>query len=256
METAPQKTKSDAANKNPVFNQKEREAMIVQYVFLVRRIAEKMAARLPSSIVLDELISAGCLGLIDAVDKYDPKRNVSFKTYAVYRLKGAILDELRSLDRYSRSMRKKIRDIEKAVAAVEGRVERSAADWEIAAEMEIELEQYFKILSEIHDAALLNLDEYIRNHDNKIVSKKTFQDQIISKNDPSKNLALQELKQIVSHAISELSEKEQLVVSLYYHEELMLNEIGSILDLAESRICQIHRMVLVKLKNKLKKYYQ
>jgi RNA polymerase sigma factor FliA len=245
-----------AVKKNAVLTGKEREALIVNYAYLVRRIAERMAARLPSSVSLDELISAGCLGLIDAVDKYDPKRNVSIKTYAAHRIKGAILDELRSMDWYSRSMRKKIREIEKAVAAVEEREERNAADWEVAEEMGIELEHYFKILSEIHDAALLNLDEHIRNHDNEILSKKTFQEQIVSKDDPSKNLALQELKQAVSNAISGLSEKEQLVVSLYYNEELTFNEIGGILNLTESRICQIHTMVLVKLRNRLKQYKQ
>lgn len=245
-----------AVKKDAMLTGKKRESMIVNYAYLVRRVAQRMAARLPSSVTLDELISAGCLGLIDAVDKYDPKRNVNIKTYAVHRIKGAILDELRSMDWYSRSMRKKIREIEKAVAAVEEREERNAKDWEVAEEMDIELEQYFKILSEIHDAALLNLDEHIRNHDNEIITKKTFQEQIISKDDPSKNLALQELKQAVSNAISGLSEKEQLVVSLYYNEELTFNEIGSILNLTESRICQIHTMVLVKLKNRLKHYKQ
>ncbi len=255
MKTAPKKTKPVMTPKDTVINCKEREALIVKYAYLVRRIAKKMAARLPSSVVLDELISAGCLGLISAVDKYDPQRDVSIKTYAAHRIKGAMLDELRSFDWYSRSMRKKIRDIEKAVATVERREGRNAADPEVAEEMGLELEQYFKILSEIHDAALLNLDEHIRNHDNEVITKKTFQEQIVSKDDPSKNLALQELKQIVSRAISGLSEKEQLVVSLYYNEELTLNEIGSILDLTESRICQIHTMVLVKLKSKLKQYY-
>jgi len=245
-----------AVKKDAMLTGKKRESMIVNYAYLVRRVAQRMAARLPSSVTLDELISAGCLGLIDAVDKYDPKRNVNIKTYAVHRIKGAILDELRSMDWYSRSMRKKIRDIEKAVAAVEEREERNAKDWEVAEEMGIELEQYFKFLSEIHDAALLNLDEHIRNHDNEIITKKTFQEQIISKDDPSKNLALLELKQAVSSAISGLSEKEQLVVSLYYNEELTFNEIGSILNLTESRICQIHTMVLVKLKNRLKQYKQ
>jgi len=249
-------TMKSAAKKNTTFSGKTREDLIVKYAYLVRRIAEKMATRLPSSVILDELISAGCLGLIDAVDRYDPKRNVNIKTYAAHRIKGAILDELRSMDWYSRSMRKRIREIEKAVAAVEGRKERNAQDWEVAHEMGIELEQYFKILSEIHDAALLNLDEHIRNHDNEVITKKTFQEQIISKDDPSKNLALQELKQAVSTAISGLSEKEQLVVSLYYNEELTFSEIGGILNLTESRICQIHTMVLVKLKSRLDHYRQ
>lgn len=236
-------------------DQKEREALIVRYAYLVKRIAGKMAVRLPSNVMVDELISAGCMGLIDAVDKFDPEKEVSLETYAEYRIRGAILDELRNMDWYSRSMRKRIRDIEKAVADIESREGRAAQDWEVAQEMGLELEEYFKQLSQIHGAALLSFDEYIRNQNNETFSRKTFQERIRSKDDPGRSFDKEELKTVVADAIRKLSEKEQLVISLYYHEEMTLNEIGKILSLTESRICQIHTVALVKLKNKLKEYY-
>lgn len=236
------------------FDPQTREAMIVKYAYLVKRIAGKMAARLPSSVLMDELVSAGCMGLIDAVDKFDPEKEVNLQTYAEYRIRGAILDELRNMDWYSRSMRKKIRDIEKAVAAVESREGRTADDGEVAAELGVDLDQYYKYLTDIHGTAILSLDEYIRNQDNEAVSQKRFQDQVRSADDPSGNFAREELKRIVARAITSLSEKEQLVISLYYHDELTLNEIGKVLKLTESRICQIHTMALIKLKNKLKAF--
>ncbi len=238
------------------FDEKEREETIVKYAYLVKHIAGRMATRLPSSVLYDELVSAGCVGLIDAIDKYDPSRDVNLKTYAAYRIKGAILDELRSMDWYSRSMRKKIRDIEKAVFTIESRQGRTAEDGEIAKELGIDIEKYFKIIADIQGVALLSLDEYIRDQDNESLSRKTFQNRIRSKDDPSANIAREELKEVVADAIRSLSEKEQMVVSLYYHDELTLKEVGNIMNLTESRICQIHTMALIKLKIKLKEYYE
>lgn len=247
---------SDSKGREGRLDPKAREALIVEYAPLVKRIAGRMATRLPPTVIFDELISAGCVGLIDAVDKYDPGRKVNLETYAEHRIRGAILDELRSLDWYSRSMRKKIRDIEKAVTRVEAQTDGLAGDREVAAELGIDLEVYFKYLSDIYGAALLSLDEYIRNQENQSYAGKTFQDKIRSSDDPSDNLAKEELKHMVAQAIKTLSEKEQLVISLYYHEELTLNEIGKVVHLTESRICQIHTVALIKLRSKLKRYYE
>jgi len=249
-------TKTVSTDKNQRLTPVEREELIIRHAPLVKRIAAKMAMRLPSSVVFDELISAGCLGLIDAIDKFDPERDVSLETYAEFRIRGAILDELRSLDWYSRSMRKKIRDIEKAVTSVETREGRFAEDWEIAKELGMDLELYFKQLSNIHGAALLSMDEFIKNKDNQSSTQNTFQEKIKSKEDPSRRLFREELKQEIAKAIRTLSEKEQLVISLYYQDELTLSEIGTILKLTESRICQIHTNALIKLKNRLRMYYQ
>ena len=238
------------------FSQKKREAMIVGYAPLVKHIAGRMAMRIPPSVKFDELISAGSLGLIDAIDRFDPTREVDLKTYAAYRIKGAILDELRNMDWYSRSMRKKIQEIEKAVILVESREGRPAEDSEIAREMEVPLEEYFRILSNIHGVALFSLDEYIKDEYNDSLTKKSFGEKILSRDDPSENVSKGELNHPVADAIKGRSEKEQLVISLYYYDDLTLKEIGHILELTESRICQIHTMALIKLKARLKGYHR
>ncbi len=238
------------------FSPEERELLIVKYAYLVKHYAGRMAMRLPSSVLFDELVSAGSVGLIDAIDKFDPSKDVDLKTYASYRIKGAILDELRSMDWYSRPMRKKMQDIEKAMTAVEAREGRPAKDWEIAEELGMELEAYFKILSNIHNIALFSFDEYIKDDANDILAKKSFQDKIMSDDDPDKHLAKEEMKQVVARAIRSLSQKEQTVISLYYYNELTLKEIGEVLSLTESRICQIHTMTLIKLRSRLRQYFR
>lgn len=229
-----------------------REEMIVEYAFLVRQIASRFARRLPSSVFFDELVSAGSLGLIDAVDKFDVDKHVSLKTYAQYRIKGAILDELRSMDTYSRSMRKKIQDISKAVKAIEDKKGSPALDTEVAQALGIELEAYYDMLTDIHGAAILSLDAFIRTKDNDTSSMTRFQSGLKGKDTPADLLDREELKGVLAKAIKTLTEKEQLVVSLYYYEELTLKEIGEVLSLTESRICQIHTAVLIKLKARIK----
>lgn len=232
------------------FSPKERENQIVKYAYLVKQIAHRISMRLPSSVRQDELISAGCLGLIDAVDKFNPNKDVSLKTYAQYRIRGAILDELRSMDWYSRSMRKRIHDIEKAIFAFESRETRPAEDEDIAAELGVSINEYHEMLFEIHGASILSLDTFLKNEENT-ESKKTFQDNLQGDDDPSENIGREELKKGVAKAISMLSKKEQIVVSLYYYDELTLKEIGKVMDLTESRICQIHSGALIKLRTRL-----
>jgi RNA polymerase sigma factor for flagellar operon FliA len=244
-----------AAGNSSGLDQKERQELIVEYAYLVNHIAGRMSKRLPASVDIDELISAGCLGLIDAVDKYDAKKDVSLKTYAQYRIKGAILDELRSMDWYSRSMRKKIQDIEKALRRVEFRTGLPAGETEVAGELGIDLAAYHKMVNDIHQAAVLNLDSFIRNENNDSSSGNTFLSSLRSTDDPSGSVVKEELKQVLAKAIKGLSEKEQIVISLYYYEELTLKEIGKVLDLTESRICQIHTMAVLKLKTRLNSYY-
>jgi RNA polymerase sigma factor for flagellar operon FliA len=246
--------KTETKTQSGYFSPKEREEMIAKYAYLVKYLAGRVASRIPSSVVFDELVSAGSLGLIDAVDKYDPRKNVGLKTYAQYRIKGAILDELRNMDWYSRSMRKKIQGIERAVQIVEAREGRPASDMEIAEEMGQPLEDYLKTLSDIHCAALLSLDDYIKNGDNDGESGTTFHEGMKSEENPSDHLIQKELRDVLAGAIRRLTEKEQMVISLYYYDELTLKEIGNVMELTESRICQIHTMALIKLKARLKDY--
>ena len=233
-----------------------REDTIVEYAYLVKHIASRFAMRLPASVFFDELVSAGSLGLIDAVDKFDPTKHVSLKTYAQYRIKGAILDELRSMDTYSRSMRKKIQDINKAVKAIEDRKGAPATDEEISRELGVKLESYYDILTSIHGASVLSLDEFVKTKKNEAYSKTRFQAGVKTEENPADFFDKKELKSVLVKTIKTLSEKEQMVVSLYYFDELTLKEIGEVLSLTESRICQIHTAILVKLKTRLKEYFE
>lgn len=228
--------------------------MIRKYAYLVKYIAGRVASRLPANVAFDELVSAGSMGLIDAVDKYDPSKDVGLKTYAQYRIKGAILDELRNMDWYSRSMRKKIQDVEAAVQKVETKKERPATDFEVAEELGLPLEKYYRTLSDIHSAAILSLDACIRNDDSDEAGGSTFSSGIRSEDDPTDTVLRKELKQVLMDAIGRLTEKEQTVISLYYYEELTLKEIGQVMDLTESRICQIHTQSLIKLRSRIRRY--
>ncbi len=233
-----------------------REKSIIEYAYLVKHIAARFAMRLPSSVFFGELVSAGSLGLIDAVDKFDPSKHVSLKTYAQYRIKGAILDELRSMDTYSRSMRKKIQDITKAVKAIEEQKGSPATDEEICTALNVSLETYQDMLTNIHGASVLSLDEFIKTKQNDTYSKTRFQSGIKEEDTPADSFDKEELKQMIAETIKTLNEKEQMVVSLYYYDELTLKEIGEVLSLTESRICQIHTAVLLKLKARLQDYFK
>ena len=233
-----------------------RDTMIVKYAYLVRHIAARFVSRTPSNVLFDDLVSAGSLGLIDAVDKFDHNKHVNFKTYAQYRIKGAILDELRSMDVYSRSIRKKIKDIEKAVKKVEDKYQRPAEDSEIASIMGIDLDTYFDMLTDIHSASILSLDAFIKSGATNFTSQTRFQSRLTEKETPADYLDRAEIKVALSNAIKTLTEKEQTVVSLYYYEELTLKEIGEVLSLTESRICQMHAKILIKMKTKLMDYFK
>ncbi|MFH1155837.1 MAG: FliA/WhiG family RNA polymerase sigma factor [Pseudomonadota bacterium] len=233
-----------------------REEQITHFAYLVKHIAAKFARRVPSSVFFDELISAGSLGLIDAVDKFDPNRHVSLKTYAQYRINGAILDELRGMDVYSRAMRKKIQEISQAVRAVEFETGKPASESDVAKRMGLEIETYYDMLTDIHGAAVLSLDTFLKSKNNEVSSRTTFQTTLKNNGDPEEDFDRKEVKTVLADAIRGLSEKEQLVVSLYYYDELTLKEIGEVLDLTESRICQIHTSVLIKLKARLNRYFE
>ena len=232
-----------------------RETQIVELAYLVKQVASSFARRLPSSVIFDELVSAGSLGLIDAVDKYDSEKDVTLKTYAQHRIRGAILDELRSMDSYSRSMRKKIQDIAASRKRVEDAEGRPATDEEVAREMGVNLDVYDDMVTQIHGATLLRLDAFIKTQSNDTPSKTRFMAGLKGSDTPSGQFDKAELKAVLAKIIGTLKEKEQLVVSLYYYEELTLKEIGEVLSLTESRICQIHTAVLNKLHTRLKTYF-
>ncbi|MCK4788044.1 MAG: sigma-70 family RNA polymerase sigma factor, partial [Desulfobacteraceae bacterium] len=155
-------------------NDMDRSALIVQYAPLVKLLANRLAMRVPPSVSVDDLTSVGIMGLLDAIDRFDPSRDVQFKTYAEFRIKGAMLDELRNLDWIPRSTRKKLHDMEKAIVAVEARFNRPADDTEIAEEMEIDLDTYYGILNMAKGIDLLSLDGYVKDDRDNTESRKSF----------------------------------------------------------------------------------
>lgn len=229
---------------------KLREELILEYAPLVKEIAERMAIRLPPNISKDELISGGIMGLFDALDKFDSEKGIKFRTYAHSRIRGAILDELRRMDWVSRSVRRDIHRIERAIRALELKFEREPKDFEVAEEMGVDIDSYYRMKVRAQGASLLSFDEFLPDGFIHKFSK-------LSSNNlsPVDELKIKELKNVISKALSELSEREQLVMSLYYYDELTLKEIAKVLDLTESRICQIHSKILIKLRAKLKFYY-
>jgi RNA polymerase sigma factor for flagellar operon FliA len=232
----------------------KRNALIVKYAPLVKFLANRMALRLPPSVSVDDLISAGIMGLLDAIDKFDPSKEVQFKTYAEFRIRGAILDELRSMDWIPRSVRKKVREVEQAIIAAERKLSRPAEDADIATEMGVDLDTYYDILDKARAVDLLSFDEYVDSHRDDFESKKSFKSLIRGDYDPADYMISQERKEVVANGIKALHEKEQMVVSLYYYNGLTLKEIGEVMGLTESRICQIHTKAIIKLRTRLRSY--
>jgi RNA polymerase sigma factor for flagellar operon FliA len=208
--------------------------------------------RLPPHIEVDDLISVGVLGLMDAITKYDSSRGAKFKTYAEFRVRGAILDELRSLDWVPRSIRQKASAVEKVVRSLESKLRRLPEDEEVAKEMDMSLDQFYRTLDETKSVPVFSLEDLG-------IAKESGEQQSLldclagkADADPQTQIRLIELKEIIAKAIDTLPEKERLMVSLYYYEELTMKEIGAVLDITESRVSQIHSKAVLHLRTKLK----
>ncbi len=223
----------------------------MKYVPLVKNIVGKMAMRLPGNVETADLTNAGIMGLMGALEKYDDTRNVSFRTYATFRIRGALLDELRARDIVPRSVRSKETKLEQAMGTLLQKLGRHPSDGEIADYLGLSLAQYFKLLDETRCFCILSNDDlpsnYCAKHGRYDVLEK------IDQNNPFALLADNEIKENLKNAIDSLPEKEKLVLSLYYYEELTLKEIGLTLELTESRICQIHSKAILRLRGSLQK---
>ena len=229
------------------------DEMILQYAPFIKYIAHRLAMRLPSHVLVEDLISAGVIGLMDAFTKFDPLKKVEFKTYAEFRIRGAMLDELRGLDWVPRSIRQKANQIEKSVQQLEKTKGRPAEDEEIAEALEISLDEYYQRINEINGMPLLD-QEMLREKAGKLSDEEIlnllFDEE---ENGPFHVLSYKEMKNVLAEAIDDLPSNEKLVISLYYYDELTLKEIGEVLDLTESRICQIHTKAILRLRAKLKR---
>ena len=234
------------------FSSKEREELILEYAPMIRFVAGRIAVRLPSHVAIEDLISSGVLGLIDAVDKFDPNKNVKFKTYAEFRIRGAILDELRAMDWVPRSVRKKSSDLENVIGRLQNALGRPAEDDEIAAEMGISLPELHRLFDEVRGVSLLSMDDPdnpLGNLDSEQVMEALGREGL---EDPLARLGLLELRTTVAQTIEGLPEKEKLVVSLYYYDELTMREIGEVLGYTESRISQMHTKAILRLRARLR----
>ena len=228
-----------------------REMLVKQYAPLVKYVAGKVAVGMPHNVEFDDLVGYGVFGLFDAIEKFDPDKHVKFKTYAVTRIRGAIFDELRSIDWVPRSVRQKTREIEETVRRLEASLGRPATDEEIARDLGVTVRELEKLMMKISGTSILSLnDVWYTGDDNDKVS---IADSIESPHslNPDVIVEKEEIKRVIVQSIQELPEKEKTVLVLYYYEDLTLKEIGQVLEVTESRISQLHTKAILRLRAKL-----
>ena len=230
---------------------KLRDQLIMDYANLIRFVAQRIASRLPANIEVDDLISSGVIGLMDAIEKYDPSRDNKFKTYAEFRIRGAILDELRTQDWVPRSVRDKAKRIERTFQELEQKFGRPATDDEVCTALEMTTEEYFDMVSKVKSISLISIDDLSGPGQ---TDRRSLLDSIEnpSSKNPFAQLKSKGVKEILMKHIDDLPEKQKLVLSLYYYEDLNLKEIGKILDVTESRVSQLHTQAVIKLRSKIK----
>jgi RNA polymerase sigma factor FliA len=229
-----------------------RDRLILTYAPLVKYVAGRLGSGLPAHVDEEDLVSYGLLGLIGAIERYDPDRDVKFETYAITRIKGSIIDELRSLDWVPRSVRARAREIERAIAALEAKYRRPPTDEEIAGQIGITVEELEDSLTDISRSSIAALDELWTvggSGGDQVALIDTIEDEDAPA--PDSALAATELKEALGEAITRLPEREKLVVTLYYYEELTLREIGEVLGVTESRVSQLHTKAILRLKARL-----
>jgi RNA polymerase sigma factor for flagellar operon FliA len=228
-----------------------RERLILHYAPLVKFVAGRVAAGLPQNIEQSDLVSYGIFGLIDAIDKFDPGRGYKFETYAISRIKGAIIDELRSIDWVPRSVRAKARAIERAYSKLENELRRSPEDREVATELGMSEEELAGILSQISFVGIVALDELLSASADR-TGGATVGDTIADRaHDPVEAFESEEMRHVLADAIQRMPDRERLVLTLYYYEGLTLAEIGAVLGVTESRVCQIHTKAIFQLRGRL-----
>lgn len=228
-----------------------RDAIVKQYAPLVKYVAGKVSVGMPQNVDFDDLVGFGVFGLFDAIEKFDPEKHVKFKTYAVTRIRGAIFDELRSIDWVPRSVRQKTRELDETVQRLEARLGRSATDLEVADELGMSRAQYNQMILKISGTSMLSLnDVWYTGEDNDKVS---IVESIESPSSlrPDSIAEKDEIRRVIVEAINELPDKEKKVLVLYYYEDLTLKEIGKVLDVTESRISQLHTKAITRLRSKL-----
>lgn len=232
------------ANKALVYARQQGTQLVERHAGLVRRIAHHLLARLPDSVLLDDLIQSGMVGLLEATRNFDASKGASFETFAGIRIRGAMLDEIRRGDWVPRSVHKHSREVANAIAAVQAREGRNATDREVAEELDVSMEAYYAMLRDTSNGKILDMDEFESGIDSHI-------EQSQHADNPFEDMAKQRFQSALSQHIKTLPEREALVLSLYYDEELNLKDIGQILEVSESRVSQIHSQAMHRLRAKL-----
>ena len=228
----------------------QKEDLILRFAPLIKLIVNRIALRLPPHVDTEDLVNSGVIGLMDAIEKYDPTRGTSFKTYAEFRVRGAILDELRTLDWFPRSIRQKVNRLESAYAELERQLGRAATDEEVAEALHVDLEEFHEILAQASAVSLVSLYDMGREDGGE--ERSLLECIGNGEEDPAVALESQEVYETVGKAIEKLPEKERMVISLYYYDELTMKEIGKVLNLTESRVSQIHTKAVLRLRAKLR----
>jgi RNA polymerase sigma factor for flagellar operon FliA len=224
------------------------DAAIVQYAPLVKRIAYHLMAKLPASVQVDDVIQTGMIGLLDAINRYEASQGAQFETYAAQRIRGAMLDGLREADWLPRGLRRDLRRIEAAVSSLEQRNGRHPTENELAAALEMPLGEYQKMLQEARGHQLISLEDFKNDDDDEYLERHHGETQP----DPLEILEDKRLRTALVQAISDLPDRERTVMGLYYERELNLREIGEVLGVGESRVCQLHSQAIIRLRAKFK----
>jgi len=228
-----------------------RDYFVLKYAPLVKYVAGKISMGMPQSIEFEDLVSYGIFGLLDAINKFDPSRGIKFKTYAMTRIRGAIFDELRSIDWIPRSIRQKAKQIEQVIAELENKLGRTVEDEEIAKELGITNEEFQNLLNKLSGTSMLSLNDvwYLGDNNDELSILETLE--APENMNPDILLEKEEIKEYIIDAIKKLPDKEKKVIVLYYYEDLTLKEIGEVLDVTESRVSQLHTKAIMRLRGRL-----
>lgn len=229
--------------------QLDREAMLKQYVPLVRRLAHHMIAKLPPNVEIDDLIQVGMMGLAEALTRYQATQGVQFETFATQRIRGAMIDELREGDWMSRGSRKSQKDIEHALHRLEQKLGRTPLESEIAVEMGMELDEYQSLLAKVRGTQLVYIEDMSHDEDGDGFLDRHADDPEV---DPMQQLRDQRLRSALVEAIKHLPEREQYIMSMYYENDMNLKEIAAVLGITESRVCQLHSQSIARLRSKMR----
>lgn len=234
-------------------NAQQREALITNHLDLVHYIVGRITISLPPSADRDDLVSAGIIGLIKAVDRFDPARGVKFETYASSVIRGEIMESLRARDWAPRSLRRRAREVAEIVGELEAQIGHPPTDAEIAQALQVDIDEYYELLGEVSGMAIASLEEIVKEQPYQEARYPNPAEPPDGFSDPLHNLEQNELRQSIAQVIEELPPREKQIIALYYQEELTLREIGKILGITESRVCQIHAQTITRLRGRLMK---